>query len=90
MIACFLCLVNSYEVSLIENYHIVWTECKIFLISLGIFVAEVVIILVMGLYHYYVMVPSYELSEKKPKFDKIDTKNWRNEECDKHFQKLID
>lgn len=60
-----------------------------FIISLGIFVSEVIIIFVMGMYHYYVMVPSYELADSKPKFDKIDTRNWGNKECDQHFDGLI-
>lgn len=37
----------------------VWTDCKMFIVALGIFVMEVFIIFVMGLYHYYVMVPSF-------------------------------
>jgi hypothetical protein len=60
-----------------------------FLSALGIFLVELFIIIVMGLYHYYVSIPSYELNEIKPKVDKFNSKVWSNKECDKHFEKLI-
>lgn len=44
----------------------------------------------MGLYHYYVSVPFYELGEgEKAKVGKFNNKMWENKDCDKEFVELI-
>ncbi len=72
-----------------------WTNNPYFIVSLVIFIGQIVIIAMMSLYYSTVNVHNYRLDENEMEWKKDKKKLkfnhtlWGNEECDKNFKFII-